>query len=596
MPFFANNPKNVFEAILKYGHDEDFNPKPSPTFVATDAPAGSLEKIEILRQRVELGQPLWHDGDRVDYSGIDPIRFFGEGPTGADDEQSNSLEGDYPSDEELLNSNQEPQPPGTLSEDSADDHFESYLKARESHSRGNEGNGALTTQTPPPRVKLGEWATGFKKEMTDLVLKDPRAAFEMAASCSLSKNPELISGRLESEQEAAKRMFLAAVVGRYSESNFPELLQGSLRLENAADGSKFFRRLVLKALGVICMGIIAQSKKEIAKNPTSRETVCNAARHEIVGLVKGVSAWSKKSSSVALLESRLIKGLSQRDAAEKLGFKRKKAIELESRLKKKLFGENHYGLKIFPSSRPPYNNPAGYDREPKAAGKVTAGNNLSDKEFIERYSDWLGPWAKKICVERSKLFRELMSGINRDPDGIFDYGPSLDASSSPTTNEFASQDQAGYFTRIFYVAFAGRYGRFPQGGNLYPIPLRMVGHQIGCDYFRSVAITAARAQISRLLVKYPNATVVPNDLKQEIAQVLSKDFFVFWYGYPERIDLVKSRILTGTSLKEFAESRHIPVDKVSKWEQYFKKDFDVLRGRDGLFPLPSRRGSLEGAL
>jgi hypothetical protein len=342
-------------------------------------------------------------------------------------------------------------------------------------------------------VKIGEWATGFTKQMTDLVLHDPRAAFRMGASCSLSENLELIIGRLESEQEAAKRMFLAAVVGRYSESNFPELLQGSLRLENAADGSKFFRSLVLNALGVTCREIIAQSKKEIAKNPTSRETVCNAARHEIVGLVKGVSAWSKKSSRVALLELRLIKGLSQRDAAKELGFKPKKVIELESRLKKKLFGENHYDLKIFPSSRHPYNNPAGYDREPKAAGKVTAGNNLSDKEFIERYSDWLGSWAEKSCVERSQLFRELMSGINRDPEGKFEYGLFLDASSSPTTNEFESQDKAVYFTRIFYVAFAGGYGRFPQGGNLYPIPLRMVGHQIGCDYFRSVAITAARA-------------------------------------------------------------------------------------------------------
>jgi hypothetical protein len=106
----------------------------------------------------------------------------------------------------------------------------------------------------------------------------------------------------------------------------------------------------------------------------------------------------------------------------------------------------------------------------------------------------------------------------------------------------------------------------------------------------------ARAQIVRLLAEYPKTRVVPDDLKQEIAQVLSKDFFVFWYGYPERIDLVKSRILTGTSLKEFAESRNFPVDQVSKWEQYFKTDFEVLRGRDSLFPLPSRRGSLEGAL
>lgn len=63
--------KNVFEAILKYGHDEDFDPSEMTTeFEPTDAPAGSPEKIEVLRQRVELGLPLWHCKDRVDFTGL----------------------------------------------------------------------------------------------------------------------------------------------------------------------------------------------------------------------------------------------------------------------------------------------------------------------------------------------------------------------------------------------------------------------------------------------------------------------------------------------------------------------------------------------
>ena len=62
--------KNVFEAILKYGHDEDFRPEESDNFTPTNAAAGSDEKIEVLRQRVELGVPLWHNGDRFDYSGL----------------------------------------------------------------------------------------------------------------------------------------------------------------------------------------------------------------------------------------------------------------------------------------------------------------------------------------------------------------------------------------------------------------------------------------------------------------------------------------------------------------------------------------------
>lgn len=61
---------NVFEAILKYGHDEDFAPCEENGFSATEAPAGSAEKIDILRRRVEKGQPLWHGEDRADYSGL----------------------------------------------------------------------------------------------------------------------------------------------------------------------------------------------------------------------------------------------------------------------------------------------------------------------------------------------------------------------------------------------------------------------------------------------------------------------------------------------------------------------------------------------
>jgi hypothetical protein len=62
--------RNVFEAILKYGHDEDFAPAESNEFEPTDAPAGSAEKIEILRNRVEQGLPLWHNEDRHDYAGL----------------------------------------------------------------------------------------------------------------------------------------------------------------------------------------------------------------------------------------------------------------------------------------------------------------------------------------------------------------------------------------------------------------------------------------------------------------------------------------------------------------------------------------------
>jgi hypothetical protein len=61
---------NVFEAILKYGHDEDFNPVATDEFSATDAPAGSKAKIDILAERIAKGLPLWHEDDRIDYTGL----------------------------------------------------------------------------------------------------------------------------------------------------------------------------------------------------------------------------------------------------------------------------------------------------------------------------------------------------------------------------------------------------------------------------------------------------------------------------------------------------------------------------------------------
>ncbi len=62
--------RNVFEAILECGHDEDFVPMENDDFSATDAPAGSRRKLDILAERVARGVPLWHPEDRCDYSGL----------------------------------------------------------------------------------------------------------------------------------------------------------------------------------------------------------------------------------------------------------------------------------------------------------------------------------------------------------------------------------------------------------------------------------------------------------------------------------------------------------------------------------------------
>lgn len=62
--------RNVFQAILETGHDEDFVPMPTDQFLPTDAPAGSPEKIAVLAERIMRGEPLWHPQDRSDYAGL----------------------------------------------------------------------------------------------------------------------------------------------------------------------------------------------------------------------------------------------------------------------------------------------------------------------------------------------------------------------------------------------------------------------------------------------------------------------------------------------------------------------------------------------
>ena len=63
LPYRIERPKKFFD-------DSEHDPVPTSDFYPTDAPPGSKEKIEIMRKRIELGQPLRHEHDRVDFSGI----------------------------------------------------------------------------------------------------------------------------------------------------------------------------------------------------------------------------------------------------------------------------------------------------------------------------------------------------------------------------------------------------------------------------------------------------------------------------------------------------------------------------------------------
>lgn|GEM_PF-3074244 len=43
-----------------------FEPLAGPDFVPTSAPCGSMEKIQVMRERMERGEPLYHPGDETE--------------------------------------------------------------------------------------------------------------------------------------------------------------------------------------------------------------------------------------------------------------------------------------------------------------------------------------------------------------------------------------------------------------------------------------------------------------------------------------------------------------------------------------------------
>lgn len=65
----ATGVSNIHEAI-KVGKSEAFEPADNAEPEPTDAIPGTQDKIELLRQRVEQGQPLWCEGDRRDYEDV----------------------------------------------------------------------------------------------------------------------------------------------------------------------------------------------------------------------------------------------------------------------------------------------------------------------------------------------------------------------------------------------------------------------------------------------------------------------------------------------------------------------------------------------
>lgn len=60
-------PYSVLEAVKLGIWDFELDERPPDNFQATDAIPGSMEKLDILAQRIQLGLPLWHPNDRLNY-------------------------------------------------------------------------------------------------------------------------------------------------------------------------------------------------------------------------------------------------------------------------------------------------------------------------------------------------------------------------------------------------------------------------------------------------------------------------------------------------------------------------------------------------
>lgn len=62
-------PENVFEAI----HHQlgEFNFEPVRDTTPTEACPGSIDKVEVLKKRIQNGEPLWHEQDKYDYEGVE---------------------------------------------------------------------------------------------------------------------------------------------------------------------------------------------------------------------------------------------------------------------------------------------------------------------------------------------------------------------------------------------------------------------------------------------------------------------------------------------------------------------------------------------
>ena len=64
-------PRSVLEAIRDGEWDYEPELQASDGVEATKAMPGSVEKLDVLADRLRMGLPLWHPRDRINYETVD---------------------------------------------------------------------------------------------------------------------------------------------------------------------------------------------------------------------------------------------------------------------------------------------------------------------------------------------------------------------------------------------------------------------------------------------------------------------------------------------------------------------------------------------
>ena len=64
--------RTIFDAIREERTDEFYEPEAFDRLEPTMTPPGSRSRVEVLKQRVAAGYPLWHKDDADDLTGADP--------------------------------------------------------------------------------------------------------------------------------------------------------------------------------------------------------------------------------------------------------------------------------------------------------------------------------------------------------------------------------------------------------------------------------------------------------------------------------------------------------------------------------------------